>query len=129
MLASKPDDPVALNNLAYHLATREQKPAEALALAERAYALSRNSTAVTDTLAWILHLLGKHAEATKYITEALKQPVTPDILVHAAVIFEAGGRIEDAQKALQKAVSVDPSLATRDDVRAIQEKLKGKASK
>ncbi len=59
VIERQPRNGVALNNLAYSLATRQNAAAEALPLAERAVSTGPQNPAYLDTLAWIEHLLGQ----------------------------------------------------------------------
>jgi uncharacterized protein (TIGR03790 family) len=124
VLAMNPNDAVALNNLAYALAVRKGQPAEALPYAERALALARGSATVADTLAWVRHLLGRDAEAAQLLAGAVKElPGNAELRLHAAVVYEAIGRLEPAAKELQEALRLDPSLAQTDVVKALQRKV------
>jgi tetratricopeptide (TPR) repeat protein len=125
VLRQKRDDVVALNNLAYHLAAREQKPGEALELAERARLLAPRSPSVLDTLAWVYHLLGEHETAVRYMEDALRASRSSDLLVHAAAIYEAVGRAQDARRALDEAVKQRPDLEHSADVQELRRKLAG----
>lgn len=71
-LAVNPDNPVALNNLAYGLAVRQHQPAEALPYAERALSLAPRSPTLADTLAWVRHLLGRDLEAAPMMANIVK---------------------------------------------------------
>jgi uncharacterized protein (TIGR03790 family) len=118
---------VALNNLAYALAEREGKPADALPFAERAMALAAGSATVADTLGWTHYRLGNLPEATRYVTQAIKgDPKNPEIQLHAAVVFAAREQWAAAKQALARALEIDGSLATREDVKALQAKLTDK---
>jgi hypothetical protein len=43
--------------------------------------------------------------------------------VHAAVIFAAAGRAAAAETQLKEALTLDPTLETSDDVRAVRQTL------
>jgi len=58
-----PEDPGALNNYAYVLATDLGQPEEALEYAERAASFSPDSVAILDTIATINALIGEHEKA------------------------------------------------------------------
>jgi uncharacterized protein (TIGR03790 family) len=121
MLAVRKDDWAALNNLAYHLATREHKPGDALPLAERAYLTSRGSPVIADTLAWIHHLMGNRAQAGRYIAIALRGAGdTAEIRYHAAAILESAGQTAAARRELDKALELDPKLAEREEVQTLR---------
>ena len=125
VLAEQNANVVALNNLAYLLATREGKPADALPLAERAYYVSRGTPVVTDTLAWVQHLLGNGTEAQRLIAQAVRgAPRNAELRYHAAAILQAAGKADAARAELKQAIDLDPALASRDDVKALQERLK-----
>lgn len=123
VLAIIPDQPVALNNLAYSLAVRKNEPEAALPLAERAYAVSR-AAPIADTLAWIHHLLGHDERAGQLLTDAVSQgPPNAEILVHAAIVHAALGRNETASQELEKALQLDGELASRADVKELRARL------
>jgi Tfp pilus assembly protein PilF len=124
VLTLNPNHAVALNNLAYALAVRKAQPAEALAYAERAFALTRGSATVADTLAWVQHLLGRDAEAAQLLERAVKVlPENAEVRLHAAVVYAAVGMVEPALKELHEALRLDPSLARNAEAVAIQHKL------
>ena len=88
-VALDPGHVVALNNLAYSLATSPQATpeakTEAVALARRAAALAPRAPAVLDTLAWVLHLAGDNASARSPIALAIQlAPKQADLLLHGA---------------------------------------------
>ena len=119
-----PNSPTALNNLAYALAVRKGQPAEALPLAEKAYGVAKGSPNVADTLGWVRHLAGDDAGAIGPLEEALKSAAqNPEIHLHAAVVYAALGKTDQASQALARALKLDPKLASRDDVKSLQSKL------
>ena len=121
LIALNPKDAIALNNLAYGLAVHKQQAGEALPHAERAYALAPNSPAVVDTLGWIQHLQGRHAEASTLLAQAVRlAPTNAEIRLHAAVAYAANGMLEAAKKELEEALRLDPELAKRDEVQAVR---------
>ena len=108
-LAVTPNDPIALNNLAYSLAVRKGQPAEALGYAERALTLTRGSATVADTLAWVQHLLGRDREAARLLAGAVKAlPENAEVRLHAAVVYAAVGMLEPAAKELAEALQPRP---------------------
>ncbi|MFN8065233.1 MAG: TIGR03790 family protein [Vicinamibacterales bacterium] len=110
-LAAKPDDPTALNNLAYLMAVRKRDAANALPYAKRAYTAQNASPAATDTLAWVQHLLGNDVEALPLIVAASRQmPQNAEVRLHAAAIFAATGNTARAKDELTAAMTLDPSL-------------------
>ena len=126
VLALDRNDVISLNNLAFLMAVRENRAKEALPLATRAAALARDAAIVDDTLGWIHHLLGNDEEALRLLTKASRALTTnAEVQIHAAVVFAATGRLEDAAKALQLATQIDATVKDRPDVRELQRKLAG----
>ena len=87
IMSQSANDVVALNNLAYLLATKLGKTAEALPLAERAATLAPRDPNVVDTLAWVHHLNGDHKRADA-VLQQVRQSANgnADIWVHSAAI-------------------------------------------
>jgi uncharacterized protein (TIGR03790 family) len=125
VLAVDPDNVLALNNLAYSLAAYAGQPKEALPLAQRAMRLSTLGM-VADTLGWIHYLLGDYRQAAFFIERAVERsPGTAEIQLHAAFVHAQTGEIVRARRELAAALELDPSLAERDDVRDLQQKVGG----
>jgi uncharacterized protein (TIGR03790 family) len=123
ILGYAPNDPIALNNLAYNLATRQNKPEEALPFVQRAIAVIK-APQFYDTLAWIQHLLKQDAEAAASIRIARStNSMDPDLLWHAAVIYAAVNDVPRAIAELTLALKVKPDLADRDDVKKLRQQL------
>ena len=124
MVANSPNDIIGLNNLAFALGARLGKPAEAIYFAERAYELSQGSPVITDTYAWVLHLNGNDQQAVRYATDAAAgAPGIADIHWHYAVILDSVGEKVRAEKALAKALELNPNYKTVPEVQALQKKL------
>jgi uncharacterized protein (TIGR03790 family) len=118
-----PDHVIALNDLAWLLAVRQQQPKEALPFAERAFRLAPRPE-ILDTLGWIHHLLGDPERASGYIERALAAaPYKADVLIHAAIVHAAQNYKARARAELVTALKIDPTLAARSDVRALQAAL------
>jgi len=123
VLGYAPNDPVALNNLAYNLAAHQNKPEEALPFAQRAIAVIK-APQFYDTLAWVQHLLKQDTEAAATIRIARStNAMDPDLLWHAAVIFAAVNDLPRATAELNLALKVKPELADRDDVKKLRQQL------
>ena len=124
VVAVDPQHVIALNDLAYSLAVHQNSAEEALPLAQRAYRYD-NSAFVADTVGWIHHLLGNDSEGRQFIDRAvIAMPDNVEILIHAATIRAAGGDVAKATDALNAAIKLDPTVADRADVKALQERLK-----
>ena len=128
VLEVQPNLAVALNNLAYGLAVRDNAPAEALPLAKRALAAAPNDPTIQDTLAWVYHLLDDNLTAAKLIAGAARRaPANAEIRLHVALINGAVGAWAVAETELKEALRLDPALASRDDVRQLRAKIDQRA--
>lgn len=124
VLELQPRNAVALNNLAYRLAVDKGQIAEALPFARRAVSLNPGNPSMLDTLAWIEHLMGNHAEAARLFTTALARgSLTAEIHLHAAIVYAANGARAAAEKQLAEAVRLDPAIAESDDARKLKARL------
>ena len=91
MIALQPTNAIALNNLAYDMAVREKKPAEALPMARKALVAPDNAT-ILDTVGWIEFLLGNNAEAARLLVQAAKgAPRNAEVRLHNAMALAAQG--------------------------------------
>ena len=98
VLATRPNDPIALNNLAWVYQQRNNP--EALALARRAYTLSP-TTESADTLGWILVTSGKPSEGLPLVRQAATaRPADPSLQYHLAAALNGAGQKEEALKVL-----------------------------
>jgi uncharacterized protein (TIGR03790 family) len=148
-LSYSPNDPVALNNLAYALAVYKNVPEDALPFAERASSVARNGASVfggthllttvyavgsydpdslaqncLDTLAWVQHLLGRDIEAANTIRQVHALGARdPEMLWHAAIIYAAIDDVTHAAAELSAAVAADPTLANRDEIQKLRQQL------
>jgi tetratricopeptide (TPR) repeat protein len=124
VLALEPDNIVALNNLAYDMAVRQKKPAEAAGLARKALALSPKNFTIMDTVGWIEFLLGNTAQASRMLAEAAKgAPRNADIRLHNAIVLAAQGARGNAETELAEALKLNPGLDTRSEVVELRSRL------
>lgn len=124
VLKLKPEHLVAMNNLAYAIAVHLKDPEEAMQLARRAVVIAKFDGSVLDTLAWIEFLSGDTATASKRVADAVRRkPDSPDIRLHAAIIYAAVGALPEARSELAEALRLKPAFATRDDVKELQARL------
>jgi uncharacterized protein (TIGR03790 family) len=125
VLELQPDNPAALNNIAYHLAVRQKAPQEALPFAEKAARAAPLNGPVLDTIGWIHHLLGNNELAAKFIAQAVRfDSSQPEIRLHAALVYMAVGNVERAALELKEALRLDPKLSAREDVQRLQLQLR-----
>jgi uncharacterized protein (TIGR03790 family) len=124
VLEIQPDNVVALNNLAYAVATHGKAPTEALPLAMKALASAPRNPVFLDTVAWIEHLLGNDASAATRIAVAVRgAPTSADIRLHAAIIYAAVGNMGAAQTELGTALALQPALANDEAVKELRGRL------
>jgi len=126
-LVLQPTNATALNNLAYDMAVREKKVAEALPLARKALALEPGNATILDTVGWIEYLLGNNAEAARLLIQAAKgAPGNAEVRLHSALALAAQGARGAAEAELQEVVRLRPDWSDRDDVVALRKRLTGK---
>lgn len=119
-----PKNGVALNNLAYALATRTKNLDEALELAKRAFTAENASPETSDTLAWVHHLQGNDRDAEKLIRSAVtRRPNLPEMRWHLAAILAGLGDAAGAKRELDALLKLDSRYGEHDDVKALQLKL------
>jgi Tfp pilus assembly protein PilF len=130
VLETQPENAVALNNLAFGLAVDMKSPEEARPYALRASALAPKDLYVLDTLAWIEHLLGNHAEAARLIAKVTAGiPNHLESRLHAAFIYAAVERWKEADAELQAALKLDAGITTRPEVRELQARISERLAK
>ena len=101
------------NNLAYLLANKGKHLDQALELVRQARKLSPQSDiAYLDTEGWVLHKLGRHAEAVAPLRAAIRLMSDTDVnalaetLYHLGLTYQALGRADEARAALGRAVGL-----------------------
>jgi uncharacterized protein (TIGR03790 family) len=124
ILAISGTEAIALNNLAYALATRKGQLAEALELAERARKMAPRSAAVADTLGWIHFMRGDVRRAQPLVAEAARlAPDNAEIRVHLAQLHWALGDRAGASAALKEAIRLAPAIETTPAARELKSRL------
>ena len=123
-LARAPDSPPILNNLAYLLAADPATSAEAVTLAEKAFAGAPNSAAVADTLGWALYHKGELARAEELLTRVVKvAPASGEVRYHLGMVYAKQGKTEDARRELEAALKTG-QFKSADEARRALESLK-----
>lgn len=119
VLAKRPNDAVALNNLSWVYQQRNNP--EALSMARRAYLISP-TTESADTLGWILVTSGDAKAAVPLLRQAVAgRPTDPAIRYHLAAALGAAGPKEEAVQILQTLMAEPAAF----DEKAAAEKLLG----
>lgn len=129
VVAQTPNDVLALNNLAFLIATKTNNVGDALPLAERAATLAPRDVNILDTLAWVHYLNGNARRADALLQQArIADRLNPDVWVHSSAVHLALGDAATAERALNEALRLDGSLSTRDDVVKLQTEIKRRHS-
>ena len=111
-------------DLGYAVAARKGTPPNVLPFAPVGYNTAALKAQIADTVGWIYYLLGDPASAEKYLTQAaLDSPNHPEVQFHVAVIKASRSEVKEARQSLHRALELDPRLAEREDVKALQLKL------
>jgi uncharacterized protein (TIGR03790 family) len=125
ILKIDPNDMVALNNLAYGLATRRGELQQATELAERAYRLSPKAPAVIDTLGWILFMSGDMRRSLDLLgTATAMAPRSVPIGLHFVEALLTAGRVDDAKRQFERLRAVNPAGLATEEAKALEEKLR-----
>jgi uncharacterized protein (TIGR03790 family) len=123
-LKVQPNNPLALNNLAYILATQKHQLEEAKDLADQAIRMVPRDPSIADTAGWVAYLSGDYQRASRLLAQAVAGlPNNAEIHLHAAFAYEASGARAAAINELNAALKLDAKLAERRDVSDLQKKI------
>jgi len=112
-----PDSSMTLNALGYTLADRTEEYRDAEKYIRRALKLDPKSPAIIDSLGWVLHKRGKHAEALVQLEIAYEQFPDPEVAAHVVEVLVALDRKDEALEFLVAAEAEDPESDLLKDVR------------
>jgi len=121
-------DPVLLNNLAVLYADELEDPAQAVTLAERAHALSREP-AVVDTLGWALYRRGSPGDlgrARELLTSVASTLGSPTTRYHLGAVLLATGSASEGRLLLSQALAQLGDFPEADDARALLKAQSGR---
>jgi len=119
VLADYPNQPVAVNNLAYLYAQDNKNLYRALEMARRAVANNPQNGRMRDTLGWVCFRAGRHADAAVHLREAVR--LLPDegiAYYHLGKLLLARGERDKAATVLTKALSLRLSSTDKADAAA-----------
>jgi tetratricopeptide (TPR) repeat protein len=118
LLKQRPGDATVQNALGYTLADHGKDLAEAQTLLTAALAQSPDSAAILDSMGWLLHRQGRHAEALEYLQRSKQLGSDPEIDLHVGEVQWAMGDQAAARKTWQDALEKYP------ENEPLQERLK-----
>jgi putative PEP-CTERM system TPR-repeat lipoprotein len=122
VLAQRPNDPVALNNLAWVMLAHGDL-AKARQDAQRAYFI-RPGAETADSLGWILAKQGDTDHALPLLRQAVGIQATPSLAYHYAYALNQSGQHSQARDLLQKTLADPQPFDERDDARRLLDALK-----
>ena len=124
VLKIQPDNGLALNNVAYHLAENGGDLDQALTYAQRAKQQLPANNDVADTLGWIYIKKNLSDEAIKIFRDLLtKDPKRVEWRYHLAMaLFQKGDKLE-ARKEAGDALKNSPDEKMQQDIRALLSRI------
>ncbi len=124
ILKLQPDNPVALNNLAYMMAETGGDLDQALALAERAKQKLPSDINVADTLGWIYIKKNLSDNAVTIFRDLVnKRPEVSTFRYHLGMaLYQRGDKVQ-ARKELQAALQLKPAPAEATKIKELIDKL------
>ena len=118
ILKLEPENPIALNNIANLLMTRD--PKRALTYAEKAYKQVATDAAVTDTYGWLMIKAGDPKRGLELIKQAFSAaPDAPEIHFHLAAAMAHNGDKAQAKIELEKLLKNQQYFSARKDAQAL----------
>ena len=112
------NDPVALNNLAWHYMLEGRS--DAIDLARRAHELAPENGSIADTFGWILLQQGQVDAAVDTLRQASElQPENPEIRYHLGAALAEAGRTDEARRVVEDLLSAQQSFPSRTDAEAL----------
>ena len=125
VLEAQPDRADVMNNLAWIYLGRE--PEQALAWAEKAYALSPDNPAVIDTYGWVMFQHNDKATGLGLLQEALlKAPQNSEIRFHVAQALEQVGNHAEAHRHVKQILHADTEFSDRANAEAMLQRLESR---
>ena len=109
VLELEPKNAIALNNLAYMMATSD--PDGALTYAQQAVEIAPDSAMVQDTIGWIYYRKGTFDFAVRYLEAAVRKEPNPRRQFHLGLAYLKCGKTDQGHALMSQALSRDPQLA------------------
>lgn len=126
VLAKRPRDAMAANNLAWCLAEMGKDLDGAKRRAEQAVQLAPEAASALDTLGWICCKRKEYGEAAKNLARSLElRPESPTTHYHLAVALAAQGKTAEAKASLSRAFDSKIPFPEADTARTLLKQLGG----
>jgi len=111
-----PRNSTTLNNYAYYLSLRGERLERAREMSELSNTVAPGQTSYEDTYAWVLHRMGRHAEARTWIEKALASggSTSGEVVEHYGDILYALGDTAGAQEQWRRAQALGGAGPTID---------------
>jgi tetratricopeptide (TPR) repeat protein len=113
-----PDSSMALNALGYTLADRTEQFEEAEELIRKALAINPNSSAIIDSLGWVMYKLGDHEAGLVELQRAYDGMEDAEIASHLVEVLAELERTDEALELLESAEKLDSDSELLKDVRS-----------
>ena len=120
LLQEHPDNANAYNALGYSLLERNVRVQEGMRLVEKAYSLSPNDAAITDSMGWGYYRLGKLDKSVEFLRRAFKLDPDPEIAAHLGEVLWVHGDKDEAKKIWDDNLKLHPDNET---LRAVMKKF------
>ncbi|MGV6851750.1 MAG: tetratricopeptide repeat protein [bacterium] len=104
ILKEKPEDADALNALGYTLADHGKRLGEAYTYISTALRINPQSSAILDSMGWVLFRQGRFKEAVVYLQRALNAGFDAEVALHLLEVLNALERNNDAQNLVDEMV-------------------------
>jgi tetratricopeptide (TPR) repeat protein len=126
VLAQDPRAPVAANNLAWMYAENGGNLDVALQLAQTAKAQLPDRHEVDDTLGWVYYKKGLGALAVQAFQDSVtKAPENAVYHYHLGLAYAQAGNKEEARKAIEQSLAIDPKFNGAQDAQRVLKGMKG----
>ena len=109
IIATDPNNAVALNALGYSLLNMSNRHGEAYTLIQRAHQLKPDDPAVLDSLGWAEYRRGNLTEARQLLERAYRDYPDQEVAAHLGEVLYRLGAKAEARALLQKALQKDPN--------------------
>jgi len=108
LIQLKPDHAQAYNALGYDFLDRNERVQEGMQLVEKAYALTPDDAAITDSMGWGYYRLGDLAKSLEFLRRAYAGNPDPEIAAHLGEVLWVQGKKDEAQNIWQQALKDYP---------------------